>query len=137
MTSVLILDDDPLIRRLMMAVVQDEGHTVRTAGDGEEALRILTAADEAPNSHYIVLVDIMLPGMSGLEFLQIISADARIWSRIGCIVVTAYHPASSSIADLARATQTSIPFLEKPFAIETLLDTINAMSATLPPLLDP
>lgn len=69
-TQVLVVDDEPALRSALSMLLETTGASVATASSGEEAL----AAFEA-GSFRLVLLDITLPGMSGLE------AAARIWSR--------------------------------------------------------
>ena len=71
MKKVLIVDDDTDIVTLLEQVLLDEGYDVRTA-IGEGALRV--AADEHPT---IILLDIMMPGMDGVEVSQRLRADER------------------------------------------------------------
>lgn len=63
--SLLIVDDQHGVRRLLQEVFAEEGYRVRTASGGEEALGMI--AQEAPD---LVLLDIKMPGMSGLETLS-------------------------------------------------------------------
>lgn len=63
--SLLIVDDQQGVRRLLQEVFAEEGYSVRTASGGEEALDII--AKEMPD---LLLLDIKMPGMSGLEILE-------------------------------------------------------------------
>jgi two-component system, NtrC family, nitrogen regulation response regulator NtrX len=65
MHSVLIVDDEPGIRESLKGVLEDEGYTAALAGSGEVCLEIL---DKRPFD--VVLLDIWLPGMDGLETLS-------------------------------------------------------------------
>src|SRR5437870_12790280 len=70
MAKVLIVDDHPHIVRLLRRELAAERHTVSTAATGEEALQ--KARQESPD---VIVLDVMLPGMSGLEVLRELKAD--------------------------------------------------------------
>jgi len=73
MSKVLVVEDDPLMARLYQKAFTFEGYDVLVAYDGEEGLRKTKA--EKPN---LVLLDIMMPKMNGLEFLDSLKAHADI-----------------------------------------------------------
>ena len=66
-----MVDDDATIRRLLQITLETEGFTVSTAGDGVEGLRM---AQEAPRPD-LVLLDIMMPGMDGLQVCHTLKND--------------------------------------------------------------
>ena len=68
---VLVVDDDATIRRLLQITLETEGFTVTTAGDGMEGLRM---AQEVPRPD-LVLLDIMMPGMDGLQVCHTLKND--------------------------------------------------------------
>ncbi len=68
---VLVVDDDATIRRLLQITLETEGFTVTTAGDGVEGLRM---AQEVPKPD-LVLLDIMMPGMDGLQVCHTLKND--------------------------------------------------------------
>lgn len=68
---VLVVDDDATIRRLLQITLETEGFMVTTAGDGVEGLRM---AQEAPRPD-LVLLDIMMPGMDGLQVCHTLKND--------------------------------------------------------------
>lgn len=83
MAHVLVVDDDPDSVELLVEYLTTKGHTVTTAANGPEALRRLK--EDRP---HLILLDILMPGMSGIEVLK----QARaIDSEVGIIVVTAVH----------------------------------------------
>jgi len=65
MSRVLIVVDDPQIRRLVRIVLEDEGHEVCLAGDGREALELLPVADPE-----VIVLDLHMPELDGPGFLQ-------------------------------------------------------------------
>jgi two-component system cell cycle response regulator DivK len=68
---VLLVEDDRFLRRACEASLRQRGFTVQTAADGEEGLRL--ARTEAPD---IILLDLPMPKLSGLEVLRALKADA-------------------------------------------------------------
>ncbi len=67
--KVLLVEDDPLILKMYQAKFQNEGYTVMIAEDGVHALKVVT--ESTPD---IILLDIMMPQMSGIDFLKKIRA---------------------------------------------------------------
>lgn len=70
--KVLLVDDSKILRRAIEMMLVKAGHEVCTAADGEEALK--TAREEQPEA---ILLDMMLPGMTGPEVLKALKADPR------------------------------------------------------------
>jgi CheY-like chemotaxis protein len=84
MPSVMIVEDDPDTREMLERFLQMEGFDVRTAANGELALRAL----QADSSAHVILLDLMMPVMNGWEFRQEQSRDPKL-SKIPVVVVTA------------------------------------------------
>jgi CheY-like chemotaxis protein len=82
--SVLVVDDNPQNLKLLEVLLQSEGYEVWTAVDAEQALKLLE--DRLPA---VVLMDLQLPGMDGLELTRRLKQDART-RAIVVIAVTAY-----------------------------------------------
>jgi two-component system nitrogen regulation response regulator NtrX len=106
---VLVVDDEPGIRESLSGVLEDEGFVTETASTGEECLEALTKSQ-----YDLVLLDIWLPGIDGLETLeriQEIPADDR-----PAVVVISGH---GNIETAVRATKLgAFDFLEKPLTIQ-------------------
>lgn len=113
---ILIVDDEPHIRRLLATRLQTEGYDVEEAGDGEEGLRKLP--DFRPD---LVLLDLMMPGANGLEVLSLIRADPER-GTLPVIILTA--KGQDSDRDLALAGGAS-DFVTKPFSPMKLLTRIR------------
>ena len=120
MKKVLIVDDDTDIVTLLEQVLTDEGYDVRTA-IGEGALRL--AAAEHPT---IILLDIMMPGMDGVEVSQRLRADERT-RDIPIVAMSASH----RLRDRAREMQVD-GLLAKPFDLDELLAQIERLSVDTP-----
>lgn len=70
MTKIVIVEDDPLMKRMYQKAFGFEGYDVQIAGDGVEGLDVIRA--QKPT---IVLLDVMMPKMNGLEVLEKLKAD--------------------------------------------------------------
>lgn len=81
---ILVVDDNPTNLKLASAVLQVEGHTVVPASDAEEAQALL--ARKVPD---LILMDIALPGMDGLELTRRLKADPRL-RNVPVIALTAF-----------------------------------------------
>jgi two-component system cell cycle response regulator DivK len=81
---ILIIDDNPINLKLEKILLVVEGYDVRTATDAEEALKVMETF--VPR---LVLMDLQLPGMSGLELTQKIKSNPRLKNTI-ILAVTAY-----------------------------------------------
>jgi CheY-like chemotaxis protein len=83
-TIILIVDDNAANLKLARVVLAAEGYDVRTATDAEEALRVLSTI-----SPRLVLMDIQLPDMDGLELTRRLKADSRYQDMV-IVALTAY-----------------------------------------------
>jgi CheY-like chemotaxis protein len=87
--SILVVDDNPLNRKLMTDMLSADGHRVRCAASGAEALTLIAA--ETPD---LLLLDIMMPEMDGFEVVRRLKSDGATRS-IPVIMVTALDDAGS------------------------------------------
>jgi DNA-binding NtrC family response regulator len=112
--DVLVVDDEPVVRDAVARVLEEEGLRVACVGSGAEAL-----AHEALGDCRLVICDLMLPGMPGLELMSAIRAR-RPGSPI--LAITGY--ATGEVA--ARAVSAgATTFLAKPFDHDELLDKVR------------
>jgi DNA-binding response OmpR family regulator len=118
---VLIADDNPQGVELLEAYLADTGYEVRTAGDGEEALR--QVRDWRPD---LVLLDIMMPKISGFEVCKRLKADAQT-RGVAVLMITALDQPS----DVDRAVEAGTDdFLTKPINQTDLLNRVRALLAS-------
>lgn len=117
MTTVLVVDDTPDMAILMKRACQDQGHEVLIAEDGPSALDI--AAREMPDT---ILLDIMMPRMSGIEVLQRLKSDADT-RAIPVILVTAKGEDGDVIAGLNEGAH---DYVAKPFNRGVLAARVGA-----------
>jgi two-component system, NtrC family, nitrogen regulation response regulator NtrX len=108
---ILIVDDEPEIRRSLAGVLEDEGYRADTAEDGEACLDALPGA-----GFELVLLDIWLPGIDGMEVLERIQAIP--FAERPEVVVISGH---GSIEAAVKATKLgAFDFLEKPLSIDKI-----------------
>jgi CheY-like chemotaxis protein len=113
---ILVVDDDPDLRKSLAEVLLEEGYEVSCARDGEEALRALDG--EAPSA---ILLDLTMPIMDGWTFRRRQQADPRL-AHIPTVVITA------SFSDARRAESLGADaFLPKPFEVASLTETLQRL----------
>jgi two-component system nitrogen regulation response regulator GlnG len=113
MGHILVVDDDPQLRQSFEKLLTEEGHRVRTAATGEAALEMVRAA--APD---LVIMDVRLPGMSGLETFR---AMHETEPKLPVIIMTAYGTTETAI----EATKLgAFEYVLKPFDIPDILALI-------------
>lgn len=114
MTEVLIIDDEGNIRRSLRALLQSEGYRVR---DAESAEAGLAEVDDAPPD--VILLDLALPGMTGLEALP----KLREASPLTTVVMMS---GQATLSDAVQATRAgAFHFIEKPLTPESVLLTVR------------
>jgi DNA-binding response OmpR family regulator len=101
--SILVVDDEPNLRKMLRSYLRNAGFTVLEAGDGADALALLRSEQVD-----LALVDVMLPGIDGLELVRRIRAD----SAIPIILVTAKGEETSRVAGLEVGAD---DYVVKPF----------------------
>ena len=112
---VLIVDDDQSIREALADLLADEGYDVEVAGDGQRALEICRSAP-APD---LILLDLAMPVMDGLEFARVQATDPSI-SQIPVCVMTASGPEVDLPPEAAAV-------LRKPLDLDELLAAIERL----------
>ena len=114
--SVLVVDDEPVLAEMISMALRYEGWTIRTAGDGVSAL----AAPRAARPDAVVL-DVMLPDMSGLEVL----AGLRVeHPELPVLLLTAKDAVEDRIAGLSAGGD---DYVTKPFSLEEVVLRVRAL----------
>jgi DNA-binding response OmpR family regulator len=110
---ILIVDDEPMVRDTLGQVLVDEGYVVDTAVDGEDALdRVHEARPDA------ILLDLMMPGMNGRQFLQALRNEPA-YAQVPVLIMTAVHGLEVNLASIGASE-----VVEKPFQVEDLLNKV-------------
>ena len=122
---VLVVDDEPHIGRIIRTRLEQAGIRVLLAERGAEALSHLKSTPSVS----LVLLDLMLPVMSGTEILRILRSDTR-WRHLPCIVLTA----AGQDAQLREVESLGVSeIMTKPFSPRRLLERVRAYTGTTLP----
>ena len=116
MTFVLVVDDDPAMRRTLSINLRARDYEVETAGDGRSALQVVD--ERMPD---LVLLDLGLPDLDGVAVLT----QLRSFTQVPVIVVSARTESDDKVEALDLGAD---DFITKPFSIEELLARIRATS---------
>ena len=114
---ILLVDDDPRLLHVVSMYLTIEGYDVDTAGDGEEALRLI--ATQRPD---VVILDVMMPGMDGLEACRRIKSD-QTTRTIPVLMFTALSREED--VEQGRAAGAD-RFINKPFSLIGLGSVIRS-----------
>lgn len=112
--NILVVDDDPIIRDMMVDILSLEGYPVEVARNGQEALAKLHG-----EGNYLVFLDLMMPGMNGQEVCAHLNEEPQIRNQHIIILM-------SAIDNLAIAKSLKVNgIMPKPFAVEDVLRIVE------------
>ena len=114
MTRILVVDDEPQIRRALRTSLQAHGYEVQTAGTGEEG--VIGAAEAAPD---LLLLDLGLPDLDGTEVIR----RVRAFSEVPVIILSVRDRQGDKVAALDAGAD---DYVTKPFGMEELLARLRA-----------
>ena len=117
----LLVEDEPEVRRVVRQQLRDGGYLVLEAGDGEEALRLL----ESVPAVEVLVSDVMMPG--GLDGRALVAAARRLRPELRAVLVSGYAGGRSEAAGPQDG-----PLLQKPFTRDDLLAAIEGAAAVGP-----
>ena len=115
-SSVLVIEDDPDMRTLLVLMLEDRGHRVLAASDGREGLDVLR--HESPD---LILLDMKMPVMDGWEFARRYRATSPAPSPI--VVMTAAEDPRQRAEEVGAAG-----WLGKPVELDLLYDTVDELA---------
>jgi two-component system, OmpR family, KDP operon response regulator KdpE len=113
-TKILVVDDEPQIVRALVTNLNVRGYEVETAATGEEAVEL--AARTHPD---LLIVDLGLPGISGIEVIEAV----RAWSSVPIVVLSVRDAEREKVRALDAGAD---DYVTKPFGIEELLARVRA-----------
>ncbi len=113
--AILVVEDDPAIRRLVKMVLVREGYEVDIAADGVEAVLKLGIKE-----YDVIILDLMMPNLDGFSFMSTLAANDP--DRLRNVIVT-----SAASPSVIRDRMKGAPFdvLPKPFDIQQLVDLVR------------
>ncbi len=112
--TILVVEDDPPIRRFLRVALEGEGMTVHDADTGRGGLT--AAASRRPD---LVVLDLGLPDMDGLAVIR----ELRTWSRVPIVILSAHSRETEKVAALDAGAD---DYLTKPFGIPELIARLRA-----------
>jgi CheY-like chemotaxis protein len=114
--KVLVVDDDPIMHRVLKHYLEERGYETLTAGTGGQAIEV--ASNELPD---LILLDVGMPDMSGLAALRQLK-EQEATRLIPVIVITAH---ADRTTQLESKISGAAAFLTKPFRLAELLDALQ------------
>jgi DNA-binding response OmpR family regulator len=112
---VLVVDDEPTIRRLVAAILTQSGRESMTAPDAETAMRAII--DRRPDA---IITDIRLPGMDGVAFARWLREDDR-FADMPVAFISAWEDAPAFVQP------PPVTYFRKPFEVDALLEWVSAV----------
>lgn len=112
--TILVVDDEKSICQSLKGILVDEGYEALTAGSGEEALKIID--EEFPD---LVLLDIWLPGIDGIETLKEIKSK---WPQIQVIMISGHGTIETAVKTTKLG---AFDFIEKPLSLDSVVLIVN------------
>jgi two-component system response regulator PilR (NtrC family) len=118
MLKILVVDDEEIIRNILLDMLRQDGHTVDQAVDGYDALEQLESS-----SYDLVLSDLTMPRLDGAALLKIIRER---WPEILVIIITAYGSVNSAVSAMREG---AYDYVTKPFLLEEIRMRIRNIMA--------
>jgi len=115
--SILVVDDEEKILRALTRALRDEGHEVAETGDPRQVQRLL-----AERSFDVLVIDNVMPEISGLEIIRRIVASTQEVDRPQMLMMTAHATVESAIEAMKLG---ALDYLQKPFEIDELLVVVS------------
>jgi CheY-like chemotaxis protein len=110
--KILVVDDDPIIRDMMVDILSLEGYPTDTARHGLEAMEILRGEES-----YLVFLDIMMPVLDGKEVCAILEAEPHLRNRHFIVLMSAVDKLAE-VSSLIKNVDATMP---KPFSVDDVL----------------
>ncbi|MBN1644047.1 MAG: response regulator [Dehalococcoidales bacterium] len=115
MVQILVVDNEPSLRKIIQTNLSASGYSVNTAENGEEGLK--SAERDKPD---LILLDIKMPGMSGWDVLKALRSDPDM-KQTRVIIMTAFLRETEE----ENARKMGVGYIAKPFSISELLSEVK------------
>jgi two-component system response regulator HydG len=119
--NILVVDDQSSVLELLRAVLESDGHTVDTAIDGETGVEKLSGG-----FHDLVIMDLRMPGMDGIEALQLMKGASP---QTGVIMMTAYASVETAVSAMKLG---AFDYITKPIDIDEVRSVIGRWAEGTP-----
>jgi CheY-like chemotaxis protein len=114
-SKILVVDDDPVIRDMMVEILEFEGYPMQAARNGLAALEILRGKDD-----YLVFLDYLMPVLNGRELCAVLTAEPELQNRHVIVLMSALDTLSEASA-ICNVDAT----LPKPFSVEDVVNILQ------------
>lgn len=121
LSTILVADDEMMIRRLVEDFLKKEGHRVLQASDGTRAFDVI--CKKGPTIDLAIL-DVMMPGMDGFEILEQVRQSGAAYDKMPIILLTARNEVDDEVRGLNSGAQ---DYISKPFSPSVLCARVNAL----------
>jgi CheY-like chemotaxis protein len=121
LSTILVVDDDPMHRLLVRVILENEGHAIVEAANGEEALEII-GPSPGPD---IVITDLEMPLLTGVDLIERLQWEPRT-AAIPIVVVSIDHDAALALRDSGLVDAV----VSKPIGVSALAETIRAVASS-------
>ncbi len=111
---ILVIDDEEIVHESCHRILAPEGHTVERAFTGQEAFKKMEEV-----AYDLIITDLMMPGMSGMEALKKIKEEN---ATVGIIMITGYSTAETAVEAMKLG---AFDYLPKPFTPDELISVVN------------
>ena len=118
--AILVVDDEPDVRKVIRSVLEADGYQVTEAADGPAALMLMRSMG-GPRGPQLVVLDVMMPGIDGVDVCRQVPHD-----RMKVLMLTARDDAETREAAMAAGADR---FMTKPFSAVDLLDAARDLLA--------
>lgn len=112
--TVLVIDDEDIVRTSCVRALSPVGFEVSVARNGAEGLKLLEQ-----KQHDLVLTDLKMPDMDGIEVLRIIK---RQWPAVEVIIITGYQTVDTAVKSIKLG---AFDYIEKPFTPDALIAAVT------------
>ena len=113
--KILVVDDDPIIRDMMVDILSFEGYSIDTARHGLEAMEILRGEES-----YLVFLDVMMPVLDGKEVCAILEAEPQLRNRHFIVLMSAVDKLAE-VSSLIKNVDATMP---KPFSVDDVVGIV-------------
>jgi len=113
--KILVVDDDPIIRDMMVDILSFEGYHIDTARHGLEAMEILRGEES-----YLVFLDVMMPVLDGKEVCAILEAEPHLRNRHFIVLMSAVDKLAE-VSSLIKNVDATMP---KPFSVDDVVGIV-------------
>jgi CheY-like chemotaxis protein len=114
--KILVVDDDPIIRDMMVDILSLEGYRIDTARHGLEAMEMLRGEE-----NYLVSLDVMMPVLDGKEVCTILEAEPALRKRHIIVLMSAMDKLAE-VSSLVKNVDATMP---KPFSVDDVMEVVQ------------